>query len=75
MELLTQLEERIAVLLSRMDSLAAENAELKARLEASSSLEEENSSLRETVAEERRKNELALGRVDAILARLKELPE
>lgn len=75
MELLNQLEERIGVLLSRMDSLSAENAELKARLEASSSLEEENQSLKEAVTEERRKNELALGRVDAILARLKELPE
>lgn len=75
MELLTQLEERIGVLLSRMDSLTAENAELKARLEGSFSIEEENKKLKEAVAEERRKNELALGRVDAILARLKELPE
>ena len=75
MELFAQLEERIGVLLSRMDSLTAENAELKARLEGSCSLEEENKNLKEAIAEERRKNELALDRVDAILARLKELPE
>ncbi len=75
MELLEQLEERVTALLSKMESLAAENAALKARTEASSSLEEENRVLKETLTEERRKNEAALARVDAILQQIKDLPE
>ena len=75
MELLEQLEERVTALVSRMESLAAENAALKARMQASSSCEEENRALKEAVAEERRKNEAALARVDAILQRIRNLPE
>lgn len=75
MEVLEQLEERVNALLTGMDSLAAENAELKARLETFSELEEDNRRLRQAVSEERDKNEAALTRVNSILAKLKDLPE
>ena len=75
MELFEQLEERVTTLISKLESLTAENAALRAQAQASLMYEEENATLKEAIAEERRKNEAALARVDAILQRIKELPE
>ena len=75
MELFEQLEERVTTLISKLESLTAENAALRVQAQASLMYEEENATLKEAIAEERRKNEAALARVDAILQRIKELPE
>ncbi|MDR2076081.1 MAG: hypothetical protein LBP61_04005 [Desulfovibrio sp.] len=50
MELLEQLEERVTALLTRLESLAKENASLREQAESFPALEEENASLKEKLA-------------------------
>lgn len=76
MEVLEQLEIRVADLLARLDALRAECAQatssLAAAVQQRQALEQENSRLTQAVArsEERRKE--ALRRLDALLRKIQE---
>lgn len=73
MELLDQLERRVGALLSRVDTLEAENASLKhGREQELSSLHEENRALKQELKLERNKNSSALTRIEALVERLRE---
>jgi FtsZ-binding cell division protein ZapB len=73
MELLDQLERRIGALLSRVETLAVENAALKTgREQELFSLQEENRALRQELELERSKNSNALTRIEALVERLRE---
>lgn len=76
MELLEQLEARVAELLARLDRLRAENAHLRAELSAqgveSSGLEEENQRLHDSLAREEGRRAEALQRIDALLRKIQE---
>ena len=76
MELLEQLEARVAELLARLDRLRAENAHLRAELSAlgveSSGLEEENRRLHDSLAREEGLRVVAPQRIDALLRKIQE---
>ena len=75
MEILNQLEEHVAIILAKLESLKAENSTLNVQAESVSALEAEIQSLRKEVDEERQKNQTALARVDALVQRIKAMPE
>lgn len=76
MELLEQLETRVAALLSGLDTLRAENARARAELEAlaaaKAALEEENRGLREALDNGEALRAEALRRIDALLRSIQE---
>ncbi|MDR2489676.1 MAG: cell division protein ZapB [Desulfovibrio sp.] len=73
MELLDLLEQRVSVLLARVESLSAENASLqRGRAEELSALADENASLRNELEKEQARNNAALKRVAALVERIKE---
>ncbi len=76
-ELLDLLDERVTSLLEEVHVLRQENAQLQRDLsEKTGSLAEENSALREALAQERNARETAANRIDALLQRLtKHMPE
>ena len=72
MELLDQLERQVGALLSRVETLAAENAALKTgREQEALSLQEENRALRQELELERSKNSNALTRIETLVERLR----
>lgn len=72
MELLDQLERQVGALLSRVETLAAENAALKTgREQEAFSLQEENRVLRQELELERSKNSNALTRIETLVERLR----
>jgi cell shape-determining protein MreC len=73
MELLDQLERRVGALLSRVETLAAENIALKTgREQELLSLQEENRVLRQKLELEQSRNSNALARIETLVERLKE---
>ncbi len=73
MELLDQLERRVTALLTRLDELSRENADLrKAAESASAGLEAEVLRLTAALDEERQKNTTALMRIETLVERIKE---
>lgn len=76
MELLDLLEQRIGALLTRIDTLAGENASLKSTQAGElAALAEENHALERKLEEERAKNAEALRRIEAIMERIKAAAE
>lgn len=73
MEILEQLEQRIGVLLSRIEALSSENNALRnGRAQEMDNLADENRLLREELEKERTRNSEACSRVEALVARIKE---
>ncbi len=75
MDILKQLEEHVAALLTTQTSLTEENARLKKDLAAGAALREENRRLQKELETERAKNQEALSRVTSMLQRIKDRPE
>lgn len=72
MELLDQLEQKIAELLARLESLSKENTSLKQANERDlGAFAEENDLLRCALEDERTKNAAALERIEGILERIR----
>lgn len=72
-ELLDLLEERVTALIDEVRDLRRDNAQMKQELkEKIDSLAEENSALRDTLAQEQNTRETAASRIDALLQRLTE---
>ena len=70
-ELLDLLEERVTALLDEVRALQQENAQLKQDLtDKLGPLTEENSALRDALAQEQTARETAANRIDALLQRL-----
>jgi cell division protein ZapB len=73
MKILDQLEQRVAALLARTESLVKENASLKeAQARDLDALVEENQALKEALDRERAKNADALKRVEALVGHIRE---
>ncbi len=76
MELLDQLERRVAALLTKLEELERENAELRAASgEAAAAQEAEIRRLAAALEDERQKNTSALVRVETLVERIKERME
>jgi len=73
MELLDLLEQQIDMLLGQLTTLRQDNARLRNEVEAKlSSLTAENQALKDSLEEEKRTRAAVLGRLDALLLRLKD---
>lgn len=73
MELLDQLEERVSVLLTRVDALTKENATLKeGQASVLATVSEENTALRHELEQERAKTANSLSRLEALIALIRE---
>jgi len=71
MELLDLLESRVDSLVTEIESLRRENAQLRADVSASlTAMTEENSYLKQALAEEQKLKDAVLQRVDGLLSRL-----
>jgi cell division protein ZapB len=71
MELIDRLEQRLESLLEEVESLKAENIQLKEEVEVSLSvLEEENRSLKDELEQERSTKDAVMGRIDGLLSKL-----
>ena len=73
MELIDLLEQQIDMLLGQLTTLRQDNARLRNEVEAKlSSLTAENQALKDSLEEEKRTRAAVLGRLDALLLRLKD---
>lgn len=72
MELFDLLETRVADLLKQIDALREENRTLHETAVGLAELREENRALQEALEQERRTREQIDGRIDVLLARIRE---
>ncbi|MEG1610030.1 MAG: cell division protein ZapB [Bilophila sp.] len=72
MELFDQLENRVVELLGQIDSLREENRTLQETALGLAELREENRALNEALEQEKRTKEEINGRIDTLLATIRE---